>query len=447
MASHPISKGEFDAGANGGGDYSAYHAQEQHQYDPAYADPNAAQAYTEYDYQQWQAYQEAQQAAAASWAGGAVEADYWTADWQQQHQQQPAQQHEHQQPPLPSHPSSSYAAAPVQYSAPPSSSSTTTYGAPATYYAAPSKTSQPASSAAISSTALPARPPPLSARDETAVAGGGVPYPSGYTVESESGAVPYPAGYTPSAATATVVRVRSDEDRKAAALAALPPTPAVAPPPTQPPMMAYQTGTPSSSAAGIVPGAVAGLAGVAAVDSKGRPKKPILRTAGGEAWEDPTLAEWDSKDYRLFCGDLGNEVTDELLLKAFGKYPSVLRARVVRDNRSNKSKGYGFVSFKDPSEFTAAMREINGKYVGNRPIKLRKSTWAERTVDAKTLRKIQQTAIFKPVLKTVTKKEPKKDAAATAAAAAAAMGNGAGMDQYGYGHQQQYPPQGGYYGQ
>ena len=27
------------------------------------------------------------------------------------------------------------------------------------------------------------------------------------------------------------------------------------------------------------------------------------------------------------------------------------------------------------------MREMDGKYVGNRPIKLRKSTWKERNID------------------------------------------------------------------
>jgi hypothetical protein len=29
---------------------------------------------------------------------------------------------------------------------------------------------------------------------------------------------------------------------------------------------------------------------------------------------------------------------------------------VVRDKRSNKTKGYGFVSFKDPSDFTKAIK-------------------------------------------------------------------------------------------
>ena len=36
---------------------------------------------------------------------------------------------------------------------------------------------------------------------------------------------------------------------------------------------------------------------------------------------------------------------------------------------------------KDPSDFIRAIREMNGKYVGNRPIKLRKSNWKERNIE------------------------------------------------------------------
>ena len=53
-----------------------------------------------------------------------------------------------------------------------------------------------------------------------------------------------------------------------------------------------------------------------------------------------------SDDFRVFCGDLGNEVTDDTLARAFNKYPSFLKAKVVRDKRSMKTKGFGFVSFK-----------------------------------------------------------------------------------------------------
>ncbi|VDM52546.1 unnamed protein product [Angiostrongylus costaricensis] len=130
-------------------------------------------------------------------------------------------------------------------------------------------------------------------------------------------------------------------------------------------------------------------------DSKPSKPKKYLRAAGDvtevfltlmyktffQVWEDSSLAEWDKNDFRIFCGDLGNEVSDELLAKAFRKYPSFQKAKVVRDSRSNKSKGYGFVSFTESDDYVRAMREMDGKYVGNRPIKLRKSNWKERNLD------------------------------------------------------------------
>jgi RNA recognition motif-containing protein len=68
-----------------------------------------------------------------------------------------------------------------------------------------------------------------------------------------------------------------------------------------------------------------------------------------------------SEDFRIFCGDLGNEVTEEILARAFSKYPSFQKAKVVRDKRTNKTRGYGFIALSDPSDFVRAMREMNGK--------------------------------------------------------------------------------------
>lgn len=65
-------------------------------------------------------------------------------------------------------------------------------------------------------------------------------------------------------------------------------------------------------------------------------------------------------DFRIFCGDLGNEVNDDILARAFSRFPSFLKAKVIRDKRTGKTKGYGFVSFKDPSDYVRAMREMNG---------------------------------------------------------------------------------------
>ncbi|CAN6969062.1 unnamed protein product [Brassica oleracea var. botrytis] len=108
-------------------------------------------------------------------------------------------------------------------------------------------------------------------------------------------------------------------------------------------------------------------------------KRAIPRKAAGQSWEDPTLAEWPENDYRLFCGDLGNEVNDDVLSKAFARFPTFNMAKVIRDKRTGKTKGYGFVSFLDPADLAAALKEMNGKYVGNHPIKLRKSSRKERT--------------------------------------------------------------------
>ncbi|RID71097.1 hypothetical protein BRARA_C03055, partial [Brassica rapa] len=125
----------------------------------------------------------------------------------------------------------------------------------------------------------------------------------------------------------------------------------------------------------------AALASSQTVHTKRRLRRELAipRKAAGQSWEDPTLAEWPENDYRLFCGDLGNEVNDDVLSKAFARFPTFNMAKVIRDKRTGKTKGYGFVSFLNPADLAAALKEMNGKYVGNRPIKLRKSSWKERT--------------------------------------------------------------------
>ena len=104
-----------------------------------------------------------------------------------------------------------------------------------------------------------------------------------------------------------------------------------------------------------------------------------LRKAAGNVWEDPSLADWPDSDFRLFCGNLGNEVSDEILSNAFRKYKSFCRARVIRDKRTMKTKGYGFVSFLNSQDYLKAFNEMNNKYVGNRPIKIERSEWKERS--------------------------------------------------------------------
>ena len=123
-------------------------------------------------------------------------------------------------------------------------------------------------------------------------------------------------------------------------------------------------------------------AAAAGTSAKHETQPIIERRVGAFSWKDATLADWPEDDFRVFVGDLGNEVNDDVLAHAFQKYPSFQKSRVVRDGRSGKTRGYGFVSFKDPWDMTKALREMQGKYVGNRPIKIRKSTLDERSAAA-----------------------------------------------------------------
>ncbi len=115
--------------------------------------------------------------------------------------------------------------------------------------------------------------------------------------------------------------------------------------------------------------------GVAAVvhgtDGK---QKTVVRSGGGQTWQDASLLEWDPAHFRLFIGNLAGEVTDESLLKAFSKYESVQKARVVRDKTTTKSKGYGFVSFSNGDQYFQAAKDMQGKYIGSHPVLLRRST-------------------------------------------------------------------------
>ncbi|CAM9186774.1 unnamed protein product, partial [Chrysoparadoxa australica] len=110
-----------------------------------------------------------------------------------------------------------------------------------------------------------------------------------------------------------------------------------------------------------------------------KPRK-FVRVGAGDVWEDKTLAEWPDNDWRLFVGDLGNETTDEMLGGMFKDYSSYAMAKVIRNKHNGKTRGYGFVSFLDGLDMMKALREKQGVYLGNRPMKLRKSDWADQNI-------------------------------------------------------------------
>lgn len=83
-------------------------------------------------------------------------------------------------------------------------------------------------------------------------------------------------------------------------------------------------------------------------------------------------ADWNPAHFRLFVGNLGPDATDETLAAAFSAYASVSKVSVPRD-KSGENKGYGFVAFSDSKDYLKAFKEMNGKYVGLRPVQLKRA--------------------------------------------------------------------------
>jgi len=117
--------------------------------------------------------------------------------------------------------------------------------------------------------------------------------------------------------------------------------------------------------------------------------KIYKRVAAGQVWEDPSLADFPENDFRCFVGNLGKDISDAKLAEAFsGKYPSFVMARVIFDKATKTSKGYGFVSFMDPTDCARAIREMDKSWIGSRPIQVKLSDWKSR--DLKHVRKMDK---------------------------------------------------------
>ncbi|OCF37765.1 nucleolysin TIA-1/TIAR [Kwoniella heveanensis CBS 569] len=79
--------------------------------------------------------------------------------------------------------------------------------------------------------------------------------------------------------------------------------------------------------------------------------------------------------YHVFVGDLSPEVNDEVLGKAFGAFGSMSEARVMWDMNSGKSRGYGFLSFREKADAEQAINTMNGEWLGTRAIRV---NWANQ---------------------------------------------------------------------
>lgn len=70
----------------------------------------------------------------------------------------------------------------------------------------------------------------------------------------------------------------------------------------------------------------------------------------------------------LYIKNLDDSMDDEKLHAEFAHFGTITSAKVMRDEKTGISKGFGFVCFKTPEEATRAVAEMNGRMIGTKPI-------------------------------------------------------------------------------
>ena len=70
----------------------------------------------------------------------------------------------------------------------------------------------------------------------------------------------------------------------------------------------------------------------------------------------------------IFVAKLSFNTDDDSLREAFETYGSVDSAKVIMDNYTGKSKGFGFVEMADQKEASAAIKELNESELDGRTI-------------------------------------------------------------------------------
>lgn len=72
----------------------------------------------------------------------------------------------------------------------------------------------------------------------------------------------------------------------------------------------------------------------------------------------------------IYVGNLAYSTTEQELSELFGAYGEVRSAHVISDKVTGQSKGFGFVEMSDNQAAESAIRELNGKQVKGRALKV-----------------------------------------------------------------------------
>ena len=73
---------------------------------------------------------------------------------------------------------------------------------------------------------------------------------------------------------------------------------------------------------------------------------------------------------KIYVSNLGYSFLDKDLSKLFGEFGNVSSARVITDKFTSRSKGFAFVEMPDKRAAETAIKELNGKMIDGRSVKI-----------------------------------------------------------------------------
>ena len=73
---------------------------------------------------------------------------------------------------------------------------------------------------------------------------------------------------------------------------------------------------------------------------------------------------------KLYCGNLGFDVSSSDLEQLFSEFGSVDSAQVIEDRETGRSKGFGFVEMGSDAEAASAIEALDGTEHNGRAIKV-----------------------------------------------------------------------------
>jgi CUG-BP- and ETR3-like factor len=97
---------------------------------------------------------------------------------------------------------------------------------------------------------------------------------------------------------------------------------------------------------------------------------PSVNSSSNQVSQMQSTISNDRADVCLFVFHLPPEMNDSDLASLFSPYGNVLSCKIVSDEESNRSKGYGFVNYQTVEEAMRAIDGLHGQRIGGKYLKV-----------------------------------------------------------------------------